>query len=138
MKVLSTEQLIELLPPSAEAITTAAQLFCAQAPLSYLDPQFLSYAVKEGWLEAIQIQLDGVPAYMIFFHITADGGLWVNAGQSLSAKAGIDCYYLSIDRICQMRNCKYTRGVVIRQGMVKTALAKGYKIDGLLMSKRYG
>ncbi len=90
--------------------------------------------VAEGWCEPITIQLDGVPCLVLFVSVSPDNGLWVHVVQALQNTV-LGLAFHAVDMIKDARGLKYSRFTTCRKGMVESALAAGYTVDGVIMSK---
>src|ERR1041385_8252180 len=85
MKLISPEQLIELLP--ADMPTSAVALARLASSLVFRNQSRLGEALSEGWLNSEVITINGQQAYFVCWNKTFDGGLWVNVAQALGGHA---------------------------------------------------
>lgn len=136
VKTLTDEQIISFQPCPVETAATAAKLFESFAPVNSRKPGFLDYAVKEGLCVCEQISFNDAPAFVFWYHKTDDGGLWLNAVQSLHSEGvPFAAALVAVEKLRQREKAQYVRALTIRGDLTRILLANGYKVDGVLLAK---
>lgn len=135
MKLESLNAAIELTRLSKVQAEMPANLFEHFAGLQFTTPGFLNYAVREGWLTAEQINFNGVPGFVMFWGVTMDHGLAINACQTLNQGVPIDVAFAAADLIRQREGLKFVRFASTRPGLLHCAEKFGFKFDTVVMVK---
>lgn len=135
MKVLSEQAMIEVLTTDAALAAAQAELFETIAPLVCKNKGFLAYAVKEGLFVAEQINYNGRPAYIFWYHKSHDNGLWIDAIQTLDKTIPFKAAIVGVEILRKRDNCNYTRFMTTRGGMVNVCKQAGYVVEGVVMAK---
>lgn len=133
-KVITSEQMLRLLPVPAAAQEQLAHSFCFRSDSDFT-PQQLNHLAAEGFVECKQIDY-GVPQYVIWYHFTVDGGLHVNAALQLNETPLFEALSLALDVIARSQGAKFIRWTTHRPGLVHKAETYGYSADSVVMVKR--
>lgn len=133
MKKFSSSEMIDLLPVSAEDALSTGKLFEAVSPVNCLSEGFLAREVSSGRCRVTQVQFNGEPAFMLWTHVSADNGLWVDACQSYGSSAPIGVCFVAVEKMKMAGRHEYCRFMSIRQGLIKTALNHNFRIDGIIL-----
>lgn len=131
MKIASDIKLIELLPVDDLTAAKQSALFEAISPVNRRESGFLVNAVAKGSCKVIQVQFNHEPAFILWYHLTDDCGLWIDACQSYGTAAPVDVAFAAARKMGQ--GLKYIRFMTIRQGLIKTAMRCGFAVDGLVL-----
>lgn len=135
MKTLTDIEMIELLPASDYEAMKMAFSFDSVSSLLSPDATFLSRAVTTGVIKCWQVKYNNIPAFMLWWHISSDNGLWIDACQSYGSDCPIDIAFMAVEKIKDGKGCKYVRFMTVRGGLVEVAKKAGYRIDGLILVK---
>lgn len=139
MKHLTKEEMIALIPldenDQAE-ITRQAESFEAISPVFSRQKGYLANAQKRGLCQVTQVQFEGKAAYMAWWHISNDGGFWVNACQSYGLPGvSIDVAYVAAEMMARKVGARYIRMMTTRAGVIASAKACGYEVEGVIIVK---
>lgn len=126
--------MISYLPATPGEVTEAIAAFEALNPTLFRQRGSLNEMVAEGWCEPITIQLEGIPHLVLFVSVSPDNGLWIHVAQAIQNSV-LNLLFAAVDRIKEDRGLKYSRFTTCRRGLVEAALADGYTVDGVLMTK---
>lgn len=135
MKVVTLAQAITLTAATREVMEKAADAFDEIGCVQFSNPGALRRLVAEGFMTAEQVNVDGVPAFVIFYGKTADDGLAINACQSLRAGVSIEAAFAAAEAIRARDNLKHIRFASIRQGLLEVAARNGYSFETIVMRK---
>ena len=132
-------------PSEAVAVLPAEKSVCDAALLRFEDlisTQFWSQGdckrmIDEGWIQTATVCVSEVPAYLLGYHFTDDGGLWIDIAQSLPGGTG-DGRHLNqaIDMIAMKERRRYVRFYTARHGLVEFQRANGYEVEAVLLTKK--
>jgi hypothetical protein len=135
MNTLSTEQLIELLPPDDAVLDRALQRFELTAPVLCREPGYCRQLIAEGWTNPSQINWRGRPAFVITWHVTSDRGLWLDIAQSLYAGAPTEALVNAVETLARQQKARYIRWLTLRRGLVRIGQRNGYRPEAVLLVK---
>lgn len=134
MKLLSQSQLLAYLPATEAETAQAIADFDAIAPTLFHKPGSLKRMVSEGFVEPLTVTVDGEAVLVLFVSFSPDSGLWIHAAQAIKTTS-LQVTFTAAEFIQRDKRLSYTRFMTVRRGMVETALQRGFKIDGLILSK---
>jgi hypothetical protein len=132
VKLLSTEQLIELLPVND---TDVFRQFEIAAPIMARDPGYIKWLVDEGWLTVRQLNHNGKPSHLFGWHMSADGGFWLDVVFALSDPIPQERFIEQIEAFARGQMAKYIRWVTLRRGIVRWAEQAGYTPEAVILTK---
>lgn len=133
---LSPDNLIALLPADTETLPEILRVFEDTVPTEFASPGFLVEAVREGWTKPVTISVNNVPAYLVTFHLSPDGGLWIDVVQSLSPVShGVLAG--GIEQLAKANGCRYARCATRKRGVVRIAEKMGFRADAVIMTKGF-
>jgi len=135
VKPLTPKQLIELLPAGTLDLRPALKAFDDFAPLEFRSPGFLREAISEGWTTPQLVNVSGVPAYLLTYHLSTDGGLWIDVAQTLDADAPYAALIAGVDLLAQKHRAKYTRFLTKRRGIATVMQEHGFFPESVMMTK---
>ena len=135
MKPLSPDELIELVTPDAAMLDAALRRFDTAAPVLCREPGYCKQLVDEGWLQSTQINWQGRPVFVIAWHVTPDGGFWLDIAQTLGAGAPFDVLVRAVEGFARQQHCRYIRFLTMRRGLVHLAQQRGYSPEAVLLTK---
>ena len=92
--------------------------------------------IQEGWIEIVWIRVNGVPTYLLGFHLTDDAGLWVDILQQTHPVGGWDLLSLAIDHLARQRSSRYIRFYTARRALATYAREYGYRAEAVLLTKK--
>jgi hypothetical protein len=137
MKLISPDQLIELLPAEPGDIATAQARL--DSSVVFRNQDRMREAVAEGWVHGEIITINGQKAYFVCWNKTFDGGLWLNVAQTLGTHANSPELFHGCEMLAHRERCSYVRFTTSRRALVRVAQSYGYKPDAVLMTKEiYG
>lgn len=136
MKTLSPTDMIDLLPVGSVEADRAARQFESLAPANCRGDRWLSRSITTGETKVEQIQFNGVPIYLFWWHKSVDNGLWIDGCQSYNEKADIKVAFAAASKLQYREGCSYVRFMTIRQGLAKAAESFGYVVEGLILCKQ--
>lgn len=135
MKLLTPESLIEYVPVEPGAICKAEEILAPVRP-GNCRKDWLSYGVTEGFYQTTQINVDGKPTAIIYFHISPDGGFIVNAAASIDRESRIaEVLTKAVEMLAKQSGCSYCQFETLRQGMVSLGGLLGWKPSAVVMRK---
>ena len=105
------------------------------APALCRKPGYCRELVDEGFLEPLQINWLGAPAYFLGWRMTTDRGLWIDIAQTLIASAPADVLWNGVAMLAERERAAYIRFLTMRPGLVKLAQRHGYQPEAVLMVK---
>jgi hypothetical protein len=138
MKVLSDNQVIELATvDDAASIAASEKVLSPVIASAGLTKNWLSYAIKEGFYQATDIKLDGVPVYRFFWHINDQKFVEINFSLQLCNKTSDKFLWaIGADMLARKVGARGIGCVSRRRGMVQRCVFEGgWKIIGVRMEK---
>ena len=135
MKALAPDQLVELLQPTQKQLHDGLAAFEKIAPIMCRRPADLKHLVLEGWLNTNIVALNGRPAYLIGWHISADGGFWFDLIQTLYSGLQHEVCHALVEKLARQKGCRYMRMSTYRAGVVKWAEQLGYTPEAVILTK---
>lgn len=132
---MKTEELIELLPPNDSLLNSAMRKFEVAAPVLCRDAGYCKQLLDEGWMQPLQINWRGIPAYLITWHITSDRGFWLDIAQTLNAGAPFEVLVGTVENLAREKGCRYVRYLTVRRGLVWLGQQLGYTPEAALLTK---
>lgn len=133
MQVLSPDQLLQLLPMDAATSALMGSKFESIAPVSWKAPGMLAKAVADGWMFQEIIAYKGQNAFAVWYHISGDNGLWVNAVCSFDNGADIGIAFDGCTLLRQKHSAGYIRFMTTRKGLVAAAKKRGFTAEGVIL-----
>ena len=134
MKLISQKQLIELLP-AKEPTDDLLRAFESFTPMEFRQPGHCARMVRNGLTQPLTVSFDSIPAFLITYHITDDGGLWLDIAQTLRSGAPTAALVDALDLLAKQTCSRYVRFSTKRRGLVKLGNLNGYKAEGVIMCK---
>lgn len=121
---------------SPEACERGAKIMAKVPPTTIANPDWLTYAVNEGFLEANEIWFEDEQIGVIWFSGRFDGGLHINAVAAFDQSSpNIDIILAAIEVLAKGRNSKYIDYNTNRLGLIHQTTRRGYKITNLTLRK---
>lgn len=128
--------MIDLLPVGSVESDRAARQFESLAPANCRGDRWLSRSITTGETKVEQIQFNGIPAFLFWWHKSVDNGLWIDGCQSYDNDLDIAIAFAGASKLQHREGCSYVRFMTIRQGLAKAAEKYGYVIEGLILCKQ--
>jgi hypothetical protein len=135
MKPMTTDQLVQLLPPDEATVDAALRRFEVAAPVLCREPGHCRHLVDEGWMASSQINWNDKPAFLIAWRVTDDGGFWLELAQTLGSGAPFDVLTETVERLAREKRCRYIRFLTLRRGLVHLAQSRGCRPEAVLLTK---
>lgn len=135
MRTLTENEVIKVLPVEDELLGDALVQFECSAPVLCRKPGYIKTLIAEGWMKTAQINFNNRPVYVIGWHLTTDGGLWVDIVQSLCSGISMEILYSGIEHLARAQNAVYVRWITMRKGLVRFVRSKGYVAEAVLLTK---
>lgn len=127
-------QIVEL----GEATTgETLHLFDHIAPTNWKNHGYLRRAIAEGLCETRTVKVDGQAGWLIAFHDSEDGGLWIDLVHTLTDGSGpaIEVLFQGMEALARERGRTYLRATVSRPGFLALGEKFGWKAEGVQMLK---
>lgn len=128
--------MIDLLPIGHVGSERVAQQFESLAPANCRGDRWLSRSITTGETKVEQVQFNGVPAFLFWWHKSVDSGLWVDGCQSYDNDVDIAVAFAAASKLKYREGCSYVRFMTIRRGLAKVAQDFGYMVEGLILCKQ--
>lgn len=135
MKTISANECVELLPASAEVVAAGLVRFEDLISTRFWKRGDCKRMIDEGWITAKVIAINDTPAYLLGYHFTDDGGMWIDLLQSLVPKADGAAANVAIDMIAAQAGRRYIRFYTARRGLVQFQQRFGYLPEAVLLTK---
>lgn len=135
MKPIAPDELVELLSPEDAMVDVALRQFEFTAPVLFREPGCCRQLIAEGWTTASQINWQGRPAFVVTWHVTPDGGFWLDIAQTLGTRAPFAVLVAAMEQFAREKVCRYIRFLTLRRGLVTLAQQHGYAAEAVLLSK---
>lgn len=127
--------MIALLPVESAVVANQLDQFERFVSMRFHQPGVLKRMVDEGWIKLANITANGEPKYLLGYHLTDDGGLWVDMMRTLAAGGTEALIWSGLDCLAKEMRCVYIRFATQRRGIVAAAQSHGFKPDAVLMTK---
>lgn len=128
--------MISVLPCDSSLGEKANDLFDSIFPVAIQDKKGLQKAVENGIFQVCKVDRDGETMLVIWFSVSKDNGLWVHAVTALKDFGDcLDLVFEAGDILKRKHNCLYQRFMTCRKGLIQAASKKGFKVDGIILSK---
>ncbi len=135
MKVLTPDALIEVLDCVPKGDYSAADKFCGITPL--VSPEQLKYASDEGFVQAVEIAVNGKPEYIAWVSTGIDKGFHINAiVQIVEHPSGFINIVMGLETYAASLGCAYVRFNTARMGLIGQARKFGYEAQCVCMTKK--
>lgn len=134
MKRLSERQLIELMigeQPSTESLRAFESVLSTE----FLQPGHFARMINEGHLQSARVHFNGAAAFDLAYHLTDDGGLWIDLVQTLHSGAPTSALFESVDLLAKHHAVRYIRFTTPRRGLVELAKNAGYRAESVMVCK---
>ena len=135
MKLMSSLQLLALLPSTQEEMERAADLFPSILAASF-QPGYYRTAFKEQWVYASTVWKDGHAVGLVGWHRTRDAGLFVDCIVKFAKEI---CDALMWDALKllekQQHVGNYVRFLTTRRGLASLAESHGFTPTAIMMQK---
>lgn len=136
MKTLNPTELVELLPPTPQQLEYGLAAFELTAPILCREPGYLKTLAAEGWLKTSIVRVNGVPGWLIGWHMTPDRGFWFDVVITLGeSQAPYSTCVAAVERLAREQKARYIRWVTLRRGIVKWAQEQGYTPEAVILTK---
>jgi hypothetical protein len=132
---LSAEKLVECLPASLPDAIKHLAGFETACPISFASPGYVRRAILEGETTVNVLAVDGTPAFLLGWRITADGGLWVDLCQSLHTGHDFAHVIKGAEMIARNHAARYIRFATHRAGLARRCQSFGYVPESLVLTK---
>lgn len=96
---------------------------------------WLEYGVKEGFYRVATIQDNGVDALCIWFHVSPDGGLILNAAVNVTSGDLADVLIKGLVQLAKRESCKYIQANTRRLGLVLKSRKFGFHTESVTIRK---
>lgn len=133
MKVLDTDSAIALLPLSRLDREAAARLFAEQAPPNVTTENWLTYAANEGWMECLSVTFEGLPAYVVWFHLN-NVGIHFNGAVAKNGN-NFPVLMAAMDKIARDNQRQVITCNTALAGIVRMMEKFGYKTESVRLVK---
>jgi len=134
LKELTEKQLIDILPTDSATVDEASKLYDL-ACIMFKIPSFLKHSIAEGWTTPSNVEVNGKLAYLICYHLSVDGGLFVDACVSLDKHTRFEMAFAAAEIIARTNKAKYIRFLTLRQGITISAQRQGFIPEAVCMVK---
>jgi len=137
---LTPAQATDLLP-SETAVDQALLRFEGIASPQFWRPGDCRRMIDEGWVKLATLAVNSRPAYLIGYHLTDDGGLWLDLAQRIPDApigSGLDsCALLAAgaEQLARQLRCRYLRFYTRRRGLAAHAGAFGFTAEAVMLTK---
>jgi hypothetical protein len=132
---MGDSEMIALATP-ADATISRAEKKLAPAGHGIYDAEWISTGLAKGFYRAREIQRDGKPVYVAFYHVddqnflVPNGGAFVGDGEPDSW-----LWKIGLEKLARELKCRGVTFQTRRRGLVEQATRDGYKIEGVVLSK---
>jgi hypothetical protein len=96
---------------------------------------WLEYCVAEGWFKQITIQDNGHDALCVWYHVSPDGGLIVNAAVNVTHGDLANVFMRGLELLAKRENCKYIQANTRRLGLVLKGKKFGFHVESVVLRK---
>jgi len=129
--------MLALATPS-EASLSLAQKRLAPTGNRFYDADWLSSGLAKKFYRARELQRNGKPLYVAFYHIDDQNFLSANAGAFVGdGKADPHFWAKGLEMLALEEKCRGVRFQTARRGLVEKALADGYEIEGVMVVRDF-
>jgi hypothetical protein len=111
-------------------------LLAVGLPVDTQDDDFLIKGVKTGSYKRVQINFAEIPSYMVYYHVTRENYLFINAAFTLSTTQ--HHFHALVKGMESFATKKGFKGILFcsrRRGLLSMALEFGYKTMGVQLFK---
>ena len=132
---MSSGDMIALATPAYETISLAEKRLL---PIGneICDEDWISTGLAKGFYKAREIQRDGKPLYVAFYHVDDQNFLVANGGAFVGdEKPDTWLWTLGLEMLARELKCRGVRFQTRRRGLVEQAVKRGYEIEGVVVSK---
>lgn len=137
MRVLTQDELIELLPATPAQVETCLAAFELAAPILCREPGYVKLLAAEGWIQTNVVAVDSEPAYLIGWHVTPDRGFWFDVVVSVNGRQiPYNQVAAIVEKLAKEKHCRYVRWVTLRRGIAKWARDIGYQAEAVILTKK--
>lgn len=136
MKALTETQLFELCPASDDALQRGALLLgrTFQGDEFFRESAWLLDGVKAGHYTATTVKAGGVDRFLFAHHTNQQNALVLNAAVQLTPRSDFNLLFQAGIELARRLNCRAVEFVTRRAGLVKQAVERGFKSEGVLLS----
>lgn len=135
MKLLAPNEMVSLLPAEIAEATADLLRFESLTPTIARAPGDVVAAVQSGSIKAVTVSVNAVPAYLLGFHLSRDGGLWIDIAQTLDSTATFAALNEAIHHLARTHQARYTRLTTARRGLVRVCQAFGFTPEAVLLTR---
>ncbi len=132
---MTATESIALLTPEPEMLAREVAAFEGIKSVRCKEPGGYKRMIDEGWITAKVVSVGGEPRYLIGYHLTDDGGLWVDINKTLHNSGTFHDLLGGVEIVARQNRCSYVRFATNRRGVVKCAEHGGFCVDAVLMTK---
>ncbi len=134
-KLFDMSAAVELLPTTADVLLESCALFESLVPIKDVKPGTLLAAVRLGDIEAVTVNVDDVPFYVVFYHINGDT-LHINGAQRIGdGSLETSSLFKACETLASNNKCKAIRFLTLHRALVKLALVRGYELEAISLTK---
>lgn len=136
MKPMTPTQLVELLPADPATADAALRQFEALTPLGFREPGQMRRLVEEGFTIPTVIAVRDVPSYLLTYHLTPDGGLFIDVAQTLKgSEATFADWAVGVNQLAAREGSRYIRFTTKRRGLAAISQPYGFTPISVVMGK---
>ena len=130
--------MVTLATPSEETISIAdKKLWPAMEGVA--DRDWLSKGLRDGSYKAREVQKDGKPVYVAFWHVdnerylVCNGGAWVGEGIPDPW-----LWTIGLEMLAREQKCRGLRMISRRRALIESTLRRGFVGEGMAVKKDFG
>ena len=137
MKPASEKQLVDLLTDDGGALSDVLQKFERVICVSnkFWRPGNCKRLMLEGFIRPAVVSVDQVPAYLLGFHKSDDGGLWIDIAQTLDQGGRYPDLIAGIEKLARLEGCNHVRFFTSRRGVAERTRQAGFQVEAVLLTK---
>lgn len=135
MKPLVPTDLVELLPADPDFTAATLLRFEDLTPTLARTPGDVLRWVQAGGSTPAIVSVNNVPAYLLCYRVTSDGGLFVDIAQTLDSTATLTALDAALRQLERKHQVKYTRFLTKRAGLAKIGQELGFTPEAVLLTR---
>jgi hypothetical protein len=135
MKPLAANDLISMLPAEPDFTERTLLRFESLTPTVAREPGEIVRWIQSGGSKPVVVSVNNVPAYLLCYRVTGDGGLFVDIAQTLDSSASISALNEAVGQLETQHAVRYTRFLTKRAGLAKIAETLGFTPEAILLTR---